>query len=209
MKNYKKEDTLVLSHSCTRYEVPEYSCPITFQDAQNLDFVTASTLQVSEVDWVIDNWIARGELTVIAGPAGVGKSTLACLWMAGVTNPHASTLPPQLKPKCNGHVLVFDTENDHASTVLPRLIAAGADLEKVHFVGANKDVLGIEKFSFSNPKHLERLEQRIREIAEDFCLIMLDPLYQAAGGDHDKNSIARSAYERLPSLAKNLNCAIV
>ena len=38
------------------------------------------------IDWLWENWIAIGKVSVLAGEGGKGKSTILCDWAARTTN---------------------------------------------------------------------------------------------------------------------------
>src|SRR6476469_8713390 len=83
------------------------------------------------VSWLWRYWLALGKLHILAGAPGQGKTTIAIDMAATVTSggrwPDGS--------RCDaGHVLIWSGEDDPADTLLPRLIAAGADKSRIHFV---------------------------------------------------------------------------
>src|SRR5581483_1190533 len=76
-----------------------------------------------------------GSLVIAAGRAGVGKSQFAAWMTARITT---GTLPGQFwgLPRC---AVYAATEDSWAMTIVPRLIAAGADLDKVYRVAVTDD----------------------------------------------------------------------
>lgn len=174
-----------------------------------LHVTSAANITPRSIDWVYENLIAKGELTIIAGASNVGKSTLAYLLIAGITTEAANPLLHGFAPSGDGHVFLVDIENDHGNTTSPRLSAAGADLGRVNFIDRHRDNHKDEPFSFSNPKHIEALEGRFLSLNGKASMIVIDPVYVAINGDASNNALARPAYENLVALAKRLNCAIV
>ena len=75
---------------------------------------------------------------------------------------------PNGKP---GHVIILSAEDGPADTIVPRLIAAGADLSRIHIVKAVKDVNGERPFNLSID--LDRLEREydLRRVK----LLVIDP----------------------------------
>lgn len=177
-------------------------------DAKKLQLIPASSFTASGIDWIYTDLMAKGELTAIFGAPDVGKSTLLCRFVAGVTTGEANDQSEGLKPNCRGNVVILDIENSIEKTLLPRLKAAGANLEKVHFIGKNTENNEQENFSFCNHKHIARLEVHCRHLG-DVAIIVVDPIYAAVKSDANNDAQARRAYENLAALAKRLNCAIV
>lgn len=83
--------------------------------------VPATSVKTKKVEWLIDQWIPKNMLTLLAGREGIGKSTIACGWVAEFT-------------KRGMNVAYLNTEDSREYTVKPRLEAAGADLTKVSFI---------------------------------------------------------------------------
>ena len=83
-----------------------------------------SSLTPAPVRWLWKHWLARGKLHILAGPPGQGKTTIAMLLAATVSTGGMWPDGTQCEP---GNVLIWSGEDDPADTLLPRLIAAGAD----------------------------------------------------------------------------------
>ena len=61
-----------------------------------------------------------------------------------------------------GHVLIWSGEDDPADTLLPRLIAAGADKSRVHFVSGTRTDGELRPFDpATDMVHLADLASRI------------------------------------------------
>ncbi|WBT08989.1 AAA family ATPase [Corynebacterium sp. SCR221107] len=81
----------------------------------------ACSVKTEKVDWLVDQWIPRNMLTLLAGREGIGKSTIACSWVAEFT-------------RRGMNAAYLNTEDSRSFTVKPRLQAAGADLNRLFFV---------------------------------------------------------------------------
>src|SRR5262245_51786133 len=79
----------------------------------------ANTIEKRPVEWLWKRHIPMAMISVIAGQPEKGKSTLAALIAADVSK----TYP----------VIFSQYEDALAETVVPRLEAAGADLDNIHF----------------------------------------------------------------------------
>ena len=77
--------------------------------------------------WVWADRLPQGHASVLAGPTGIGKSTLACGLAAQATR---GTLPGDLEGT-PVEVALISAEDDESTTIVPRLAAARADLDRV------------------------------------------------------------------------------
>ena len=100
----------------------------------NLIVMRASDVQPERIRWLWQDRIPLGKPTVFAGDGGIGKTMLLILIAACVSR--GRTWPcDEGKAPC-GSVVILSAEDDPADTIVPRLIAADADCEKVHIVSA-------------------------------------------------------------------------
>jgi MoxR-like ATPase len=93
--------------------------------------VNGADLKPEPIRWLWDAWLARGKLHILAGAPGQGKTTIALAFAATVTS---GGRWPDGARSAAGNVLVWSGEDDPADTLLPRLMAAGADPKRVFFV---------------------------------------------------------------------------
>ncbi|WP_210210452.1 AAA family ATPase [Methylocystis hirsuta] len=163
----------------------------------------ASTLKAEPVDWFWRGWLARGKLHIIGGQPGAGKTTLAMLMASTAT---IAGLWPDGSRAPQGNVIIWSGEDDPADTLLPRLLASGADVERVFFVG---DVAhGEERRPFDPAKDMEPLREAI-EKAGGCVLIVVDPIVSAVAGDSHKNADTRRALQPLVDLAASVDAALL
>jgi hypothetical protein len=80
------------------------------------------------VEFTYYPWLVRGALNLEVGEEDVGKSTLSAHIAAGITK---GTLPGVHKGKPQNVLMVSADEDDFNKIVVPRLIAAGADMARV------------------------------------------------------------------------------
>ena len=81
-----------------------------------------------DVSWIWPGRLAVGELSFIEGPPGVGKSTLIIDLIARTTTGRAM---PDGSVTTPSGVILITGEDDPSTAILPRLISAGGDPEKV------------------------------------------------------------------------------
>jgi hypothetical protein len=126
-----------------------------------------------EVSWWIPNRIPRGRIILIDGDPGYGKSLisldLAAAYTRGEIVGASGRVPSGNAP---GNVLIFNAEDDVETTMLPRLLAARADLEKVGFGG------DIDDHGRRRPLLLPQDTGELRRIilAEKAGLVVIDPI---------------------------------
>jgi putative DNA primase/helicase len=167
-----------------------------------VELVSADGVEPEPVSWLWSNWIARGKFHLLAGRPGCGKTTLALSLAAAVSSGGAW---PDRSPAQVGDVVVWSGEDDPADTLVPRLIAAGADRKRVHFVGPVVDVGARRPFDLgTDVPLLVRELVRIRP-----ALLILDPVAGAVTGDSHKNSEVRRGLQPLVDLASQVGCAVL
>ena len=163
----------------------------------------AADLMPSPVRWLWQYWLALGKLHILAGAPGQGKTTLALGMAATVT---IGGRWPDGSPSTAGNVLIWSGEDDPADTLLPRLLAAGADRAKCFFIeGARRDG---EVVPFDPARDLRQLLAAIEQIG-GIKLLVIDPVVSAVAGDSHKNTEVRRALQPLVDLAAACDCAVL
>jgi hypothetical protein len=167
----------------------------------------ASEISPRSIEWLWPGRIARGKHTAVAGEPGDGKSQLSVYV--------AATISKRREWPCNegrapgGNVIILNAEDGVDDTIVPRLIAAGADLDRVHIVRAVVQTDGNGRRTFNLQADLALLEQEIRRIG-DVVLVIIDPISSYMGKtDSHKNSEVRGALEPLSEMAERLKVGIL
>ncbi|WP_314095923.1 bifunctional DNA primase/polymerase [Microbacterium foliorum] len=167
-----------------------------------LQLTPASAIKPRPVRWLWDGRIAIGTLALLAGREGIGKSTLAYWLVAQITR---GKLPGEMlgKPRA---VLIAATEDSWEHTIVPRLIAARADLDRVFRVAvrsADDVYVGMNVI-----KDLKLLEQAALQV--DAGLLLLDPLMSRLGDqDTHKDSEVRVALEPIVDVADRVGMSVL
>lgn len=153
-------------------------------EGRRLTLEAMSTVGVDQTDWLweinpTEGRIPLGELTIFGGREGLGKSTLTSWIAAQVTK---GTLPGDFYRKPRG-VIIVAAEDSYERTIIPRLMASGADLDRVFRVDVQADELVT---TLNLPADLKTLERYVAE--EDIGLVIIDPLTSALEETADLNS---------------------
>ncbi len=165
--------------------------------------VNGADLKPEPISWLWHDWLARGKLHILAGAPGQGKTTIALSFAATVTS--GGRWPDGVHCAA-GNVLVWSGEDDPADTLLPRLMAAGADPRRVFFVTGSR--IGGEVQSFDPARDMVALTAQCERIGS-VKLIIVDPIVSAVTGDSHKNTETRRALQPLVDLAASMEAALV
>ena len=174
--------------------------------------IKASSIKPEPVSWLWQNWLPAGMLTILAGQAGTGKTTLAMSIASAVTN--GGKLPDGGVCQKNGEVWVWTGEDSLPHTLVPRLKAAGADLDKVRLLTHAIDFSEgkEEKFAFDPARDIEKLAvdfEVYRHMDKSPILLIIDPISSAVLGDSHKNTEVRRSLQPLVDLAQASGCAVL
>jgi putative DNA primase/helicase len=163
----------------------------------------ASELKPKPINWIWGGWIAGGKFHLLGGVAGTGKTTISLALVSSITTggffPDGSKAP-------KGNVVVWTGEDDVCDTLTPRLMAMGADLDKVHFIQGMKT--GNEERPFDPSTDFLFLKDAIEKIGNVKVLI-IDPIVSVVKGDSHKNAEVRKDLTPLVQMAEHLGFAII
>ncbi len=165
--------------------------------------VRADSVAVTEVTWFWQKRVPKGKLTIFDGDPDVGKSAvtmdIAARKSAGRTFPDGSPCEP-------GNVIIVNVEDGPGDTIVPRLMAAGADLTRVYIVSGVPDGKGGTRL-LELPADIGLLESYVRECEAE--LLILDPIMTMLGGDANKDQDARKALAPVRDMAERTDAAVV
>ncbi|WP_182354210.1 AAA family ATPase [Flaviflexus huanghaiensis] len=172
------------------------------EEGRHLVVTSAAEIKPRRVTWAWQDRIALGTLSLLAGKEGLGKSTLAVNVAAQVTR---GTLPGSNEGKPRA-VIYAATEDSWEHTIIPRLIAAGADLNRVYRV----EVATATGFTtgLNLPRDISALQDVVTE--RDVALMILDPIMSRLDNlDTHKDAEVRQALEPLVRMADETGMAIL
>lgn len=170
---------------------------------RRLRVIPASALRMRPAQWLWDRRIPGGAITLLTGREGIGKSTTSYDLIAKITR---GTLPgKQLgTPRSVG---IVATEDAWEEVILPRLVAAGADPERVFQFDAVNPVG--DSVPLSVPADLPRVAVECTE--NDIVLIVLDPLMSVipSGLDTHKDRDVRQALDPLAKFCASTGVSVL
>ncbi|MFJ9370951.1 AAA family ATPase [Nocardia sp. NPDC101769] len=171
---------------------------------RRLAITRGSQVAVKRVRWVLADWIPAGALTLLAGREGLGKSTIAVSLCAQVTRGSLEGGEWAGVPR---NVLYVHTEDAREFTVVPRLKAAGADMDRVLFVDVETELTGTGMLVL--PLDTGLLEQLITD--HDVSFVVLDAATSAMASElsgKDDRAV-RQYLEPLAQLAARRECVVL
>ncbi|OFW88506.1 MAG: hypothetical protein A3B66_08550 [Alphaproteobacteria bacterium RIFCSPHIGHO2_02_FULL_46_13] len=167
----------------------------------HIDLISAASLIPEKINWLWDGYIARGKLHLHGGPAGTAKTTVALKLAATISA--GGTWPDGVRA-IKAPIAIWSGEDGVRDTLLPRLIAAGADRQNCHFIGDVK--ADGHKRAFDPATDILALIEPLRKLRP--ALLIVDPITQAVVGDSHKNSETRRGLAPLVNLAEELGIAL-
>jgi hypothetical protein len=163
----------------------------------------ASTVEPEEIRWLWEQRVPFGKLTIFDGDPDQGKSVVTIDIIARASTGRA--FPDGTR--CDAaNVAIINIEDGKADTIVPRLMAHGADLERVHIVDGVPDDKGSTRL-LEIPYDIAILEQFV--VANEIKVLVIDPLLTMLGGDANKDQDARKALAPLRDVAERTGCAII
>jgi hypothetical protein len=160
----------------------------------------ASAIRPERLRWLWQGWLPLRSLAVLAGPPGLGKSTVLGAWVAAQVSRGALPGDRFTQPQ---HVLVASAEDDRPSIVVPRLMAHDADLERVHRMRVrDADGTGLLTLPDDVGVLAARIERQ-RRAGAPVGLVIIDPIgaFLGASVDSHRDASTRRALAPLAELA--------
>jgi putative DNA primase/helicase len=172
----------------------------------SLDSARASSFDPKSISWLWPNRFALGKIGIVAGLPDEGKGQVFAYMAATVTK--GGNWPCGEGQAPEGNVLLLTGEDDISDTVVPRLMAAGADLDRVEIVSMVRDRDARRMFNLAND--LDLLRYKIAEVG-NVKLVQIDPISAYLGDKLDsfRTTAVRSVLAPLVDLAAELQVSIV
>ena len=164
---------------------------------ETVKIIRMSDVELTPVEWLWKPYLPFGKLSVLQGNPGEGKTYFAMHLAAACTN---GKLLPNMERMEPFNVIYQTAEDGLGDTVKPRLIEAGADLDRVLVIDDSEVQLTLSD---------ERIEKAI--IENNARLVIIDPIQAYLGADVDMNRAneVRPIFMRLGQVAQRTGCAIL
>jgi len=182
--------------------------PTSPEDEEGIVLRTADQIEPGIYDWLVPDYLPKGDLVLLAGDGGSGKSLVTLDLVGAITrgdpafNLAYEAPPPQ-------HCVLMVCEDDTSKVLYPRLLAANVVLNRVHLVegirGKDRKML---PFSLA---HIDLLDECLAKIS-DVGLVLIDPVAAYMGGTNvnpGRDEEVRTLTEPLRQLAWRHGCCLV
>jgi hypothetical protein len=156
-----------------------------------------SEITPEKVEWLWYPYIPFGKLTIVQGNPGEGKTFFAMELAAACTNRKQLPGMDVLEPF---NVIYQTAEDGLGDTVHPRLVEAGADLDRVLVIRDSDAPLTLSD---------DRIEKAV--IQNHARLIVIDPVQAFLGADVDMNRAneVRPILRKLGDMAQRTGCSVL
>ena len=161
-------------------------------------------IEAQAITWLWNGWLPAGKLTILAGSAGTGKTTLALGQAASLTS--NGRWPDGKHCKQRGNVLIWSSEDNPDDTLVPRLIASGAEMKRCHFIeGIAENGVSVPFDPAQDIGELNKAVERIGGVK----LLIIDPIVSAVSGDMHRANDVRRSLQAVVDFAAMHGCAVI
>jgi len=189
--------------------IPVFRPAGTFESSRRVEKILHverfADITAERLEWVWEDRIPAGKLTVLAGNPDVGKSLVTIDIVARASTGQAWPGSENVIPACD--VLMLVTEDDLNDTVKPRLMAAGADMDRVQVItGVEK---GDDRRDFALDTDIKELRKLLQANLK-IRLLIVDPISSFLGSaDLNKEKEVRRVLTPFAQLAHETGIAVV
>jgi putative DNA primase/helicase len=176
----------------------------------DLNVICMADIQPEPIRWLWPDRIPLGMFSLLAGQPGVGKTTIATSIAAILTT--GSRWPYSEHRAEIGDVAILTAEDDPRYTPIPRLIASGADVNRVRAIPSVKRVVNGEKVVDAPVLLSEDMHQLhgLLKTYPDTRLMIFDPLSAYLGvKDSHRDADVRQVLGPLTEFASEHDVAVL
>jgi RecA-family ATPase len=189
-------------------------------DIFTLHAYAASDITPRAIEWIWPDRIPAGKITLYTGKPDCGKTLALCDLIARVSTGNDW---PDGSKNTNGpkYVLMASSEDDPVDTLIPRLLAAGADVNRVRILdsvtmqeamknqgGAIMSMRKGERRTLMLKAHVKIIKGMLKK-HPDTTLVALDPLTAYLGADANKDTDIRPVMEGMADAVRGTRASIV
>lgn len=194
-----------IREACRRVRTDEQD--VVTEQIGKISFINPALSRIREVEWLWQNMLEKNALNVIGGQAGVGKTTIAFKLAATLSS--GGELPGHDEPCTPGKVLIYSSEDDPTTSIIPKLIAMGANLDNIRIVESVQDDQG-KRLPFNPAKHMEYLLDAMQDCRPQLLIIdnIADAVLKNKSGNKGQDDV-REALIPLQQAMRELGCTAV
>lgn len=119
--------------STSTQELPDVKSPL-LSLIKNLD-----EFEERDAEWLVPNWIPKGQISLLSADGGVGKTTIVCNIIAGISSGKQCILDPEGYTREPQKVLFMTSEDSVSAKLKQKLRLAGAAKENVFALDFKSD----------------------------------------------------------------------
>lgn len=190
---------------------PEQSSKSKAKGSTALGLIWANSVKAKSIKWIWPGHLALGQHTCLAGVQGDGKSQLVYSLIATITT--AGTWPGSKEKAPLGYCVILSAEDTDADVLVPRLLAAGADLSRVAIIKGTPNKAGdLCKFNLqADILKLQEVVEDINKTKGQVQLISIDPITSYLGDQIDGNGNVelRHAIDPVGKMAEATGAAVL
>jgi hypothetical protein len=178
------------------------------------DYIIKST-KASQIKPMLQPWLWPGYIpletcTLMAGKGALGKSQFLVWLTSIITNGLSFNLGNESYKIDKGNVVILAAEDHEHYTILPRLIAAGVDLDSVTIIQSMVDAKSSKKERFIRlDQDIIAIENEIKKTG-NVKAIIFDPITAYMGDIREnKSTDVRNLILRLNKIAENTKSSVL
>ena len=166
-----------------------------------LRFVDWDAVPIENIEWLLKNRLPYSEFTIVEGDGGVGKTTLVIDLIARLSRGRA--MPDGTLHEAS-HCIVI-AEEDRRFILKARLLAAGADLDRVHLLSG----VGDDEHFFLIPEDVQALRTTVTALKAR--VVLIDAMFNHFDDAINVNEAqdVRRAIRPLSDAAHDIGAAII
>lgn len=159
-------------------------------------------VEAEEIDWLWYPILARGEITIIEGDPGLGKSYLTQMIAKAICDGERLPTLGKKSKAVEGKVAYFDMENSAGTVTKKRLMSNGLENSENFYQEE-------EPFSWADEERMVEVMSAIERIKP--AIVVFDTMNTYLGGhvDTGRANSSQEAMFPLREIANRYNCAVV